>query len=210
MSDVSTEQQIFDAALAAFAQHGRTGARMQQIADEAGINKSMLHYYFRTKADLYEAVFAHTMERFMASFDHQALHEADTFAELLQQFIGGYVAFCQKHTHAMRLLVSENLRGGPLLAEHLQRRAAQDADTPPRLFREAIEAAIEAGEIRPVDPDHTLLTIIASCIFPFIARPTVERMHEPAAEEWPAFVEMRKEQIFDVVYHGLKPASVSS
>jgi TetR/AcrR family transcriptional regulator len=206
----STEQEIFEAALVAFAQHGRTGARMQQIADAAGINKSMLHYYFRTKADLYEAVFAHTMERFMASFDRRALHEANTFAELLRRFIDGYVAFCQSHTHAVRLLVSENLRGGPLLGEHLQQMADAGNDTPPRLFRDAIETAIETGEIRPVDSDHTLLTIIASCIFPFVARPTVERMHPPAASDWSAFVEMRKEQIFDVVYHGLQPASVSS
>lgn len=183
---------------------------MQQIADTAGINKSMLHYYFRTKADLYEAVFGHTMERFMASFDHQALHEAGSFAELLRRFIGGYVAFCQTHTHAMRLLVSENLRGGPLLGEHLQEMANAGTDTPPRLFRNAIERAIESGEIRPVDPDHTLLTIIASCIFPFVARPTVERMHAPAEADWTSFVEMRKEQIFDVVYRGLKHPDVSS
>jgi TetR/AcrR family transcriptional regulator len=110
----------------------------------------------------------------------------------------------------VRLLVSENLRGGPLLGEHLQQMADAGNDTPPRLFRDAIETAIETGEIRPVDSDHTLLTIIASSIFPFVARPTVERMHPPAASDWSAFVEMRKEQIFDVVYHGLQPASLSS
>ncbi|MES3628694.1 MAG: TetR family transcriptional regulator [Longimonas sp.] len=203
MSSASTKQQIFDAALVLFARHGRAGARMQQIADAAQINKSMLHYYFSTKADLYDAVFAHAMERFMASFDRQALHEADSFSELLRRFISGYVAFCASHTDAMRLIVSENLRGGPLLGQHLKRMADAGTDTPPQIFRAAIESAIASGEIRPVDPDHALLTIIAGCIFPFIARPTVEQMHPASASDWDAFVETRKEQVFDVVHRGL-------
>ncbi len=206
----STEQDIFDAALTVFAQHGKTGARMQQIADAADINKSMLHYYYRSKADLYEAVFGHAIERFMASFDHDALRDAASFAELLRRFIDGYVAFCQTHTDAMQLIINENLRGGPLLGKHLQRLEATSEQAPPHIFRCAIEDAIEAGEIRPVDPDHTLLTIIAACIFPFVARPTAQIMLAPAASDWNAFVEARKEHIFDVVYHGLKHSAVSS
>lgn len=210
MASSSTEQDIFDAALTVFARHGKKGARMQQIADAADINKSMLHYYFRSKADLYEAVFGHAVERFMASFDHDALRDAGSFAELLRRFIDGYVAFCQTHTDIMQLIVSENLRGGPLLGEHLQRLEKTGAEAPPHIFRSAIEAAIDTGEIRPVDPDQTLLTIIAACIFPFVARPTAQIMLSPTASDWGAFLEARKEHIFDVVYHGLKHPAVSS
>ena len=54
----NTEDKIVDAAKKVFIQKGMDGARMQQIADEAGINKALLHYYFRTKNKLFEKVFS--------------------------------------------------------------------------------------------------------------------------------------------------------
>ena len=62
-----TEQKIFEAALEVFASKGRDGARMQEIADHAGINRPLLHYYFRSKSQLYEAVFAHGFKQFISS-----------------------------------------------------------------------------------------------------------------------------------------------
>ena len=53
----NTEEKILNAAQTVFIQKGMDGARMQEIADEAGINKALLHYYFRTKQKLFEAIF---------------------------------------------------------------------------------------------------------------------------------------------------------
>src|SRR6185436_16021584 len=55
--DGTTEQRILDAAHAVFIRRGTAGARMQEIAEEAGVNKALLHYYFRSKERLAEAVF---------------------------------------------------------------------------------------------------------------------------------------------------------
>jgi len=54
----NTEDKIVEAAKKVFIQKGMDGARMQQIADEAGINKALLHYYFRTKNKLFEKIFS--------------------------------------------------------------------------------------------------------------------------------------------------------
>ena len=204
-SDFSeTEQRIFDAALVEFARKGKDGARMQSIADAAGINKAMLHYYFRRKDDLYGSVFEHTMRRFMMSFG-ASLKEAPTFQKTLRAFIDGYVSFVQKNEHVMRLMVTENLAGGTLLAEHVQHMRNQDG-APPRVMVERIRSAVEDGDIRPVDPDHTLLSIVSMCIFFFAMRPTVEFLH-PDATDWDAFVSERVDQIFDLVYRGLEPCA---
>jgi TetR/AcrR family transcriptional regulator len=203
-----TERQIFDAALAVFARKGKDGARMQAIADAADINKAMLHYYFRSKDRLYREVFAYTMRRFMASFG-ASLHEAPTFAETLRAFIDGYVRFVRANQDAMRLMVSENLTGGALITEHM-RPLKDDPDAPPQIMTRTVEAAVEAGEIRPVCPHHTMLTIVAGCLFPFITAPTVRLMHAEAAADWDAFVEARTDHLFDLIYHGLKPADAPS
>jgi len=208
MPPSDTEQQLFDAALTHFARHGKGGARMQAIADEAGLNKAMLHYYFRSKEQLYEAVFGYALQQFMASFDN-ALRTASSFAEALRLFIDGYITFCKRHTDAMRLLVNENLRGGSLVGEHLQQLKAAAPDAPPQLMLRTIERAIASGEIRPVDANHTLLSIVSGCLFPFIARPTAEVLH-PEAAQWDAFIDTRKQHLFDLLYHGLRQPSVPS
>ena len=57
VKEESTEQKILDAARTIFMRKGLNGARMQEIADEAGINKALLHYYFRSKDKLFYAIF---------------------------------------------------------------------------------------------------------------------------------------------------------
>ena len=56
-TDKQTEERIFDAATDVFTEKGMDGARMQDIANHAGINKSLLHYYYRSKDRLFDAVF---------------------------------------------------------------------------------------------------------------------------------------------------------
>jgi TetR/AcrR family transcriptional regulator len=198
-----TERDIFDAALQVFAREGRHGARMQTIADAADINKAMLHYYFRDKETLYEEVFAYTTRQFMASFD-ESLKQAPTFEETLRVFINGYVDFVRSNEACMRLMVQENLAGGTLLGEHIHE-ATKAGDAPPKILVETIASAAQAGEIRSVDPDQTVLSVISTCLYAFVAQPTVQIIHPPAADDWDAFVEARKEHVFDLIYHGLAP-----
>src|SRR5262245_3030021 len=63
--DKKTEERILDAASAVFLRRGTAGARMQEIADEAGVNKALLHYYFRSKNRLAEAVFQRVAMRLL-------------------------------------------------------------------------------------------------------------------------------------------------
>ena len=198
-----TERDIFEAALHIFAREGCQGARMQAIADAADINKAMLHYYFGDKETLYEEVFAYTTQRFMASFG-ESLKEAATFEETLRVFIDGYVEFVRSHEDCMRLMVQENLAGGTLLGEHMQE-ALASGEAPPKILVDTIASAVEAGEIRPVDPGQTMLSVISTCLYVFVARPTVQIIHPAAGDDWEAFAEARKQHVFDLIYHGLAP-----
>lgn len=198
-----TERQIFDAALQVFAREGRHGARMQAIADTAGINKAMLHYYFRDKESLYQEVFGYTMRRAMASLS-EPLREAPTFRETLRTFIDNHIEFIRENKDAFRLMVGENLADGPALETHLQR-MKETEQVPPQVLVEQIQKAVEAGEIRPVDPHHTAASIISVCISFLVAEPAIRQLHPDAASDWAAFVEVRKEHLFDLLYRGLAP-----
>ena len=86
--DRNTEQRIFEAATAVFHERGFHGARMQEIARRAGINQSMLHYYFRSKDGLFEAVFRATAEEVVGpvlevlSADLPLFDKLDRFVEV--------------------------------------------------------------------------------------------------------------------------------
>jgi TetR/AcrR family transcriptional regulator len=60
-----TERKILQAAREVFQRKGLYGARMQEIADAAGINKALLHYYFRNKDKLFDAIFSDVFQNFI-------------------------------------------------------------------------------------------------------------------------------------------------
>lgn len=197
-----TQQKIFDAALGVFSCKGHDGARMQDIADLAGINRALLHYYFRTKRQLYEAVFAHLFEQYMHSF-RAVIDPERPFAETLRNFVDHYIDYVRGHMDMARLVILENLSGGTLMGEHLARAFATQG-SPQQRFEEAIVRASERGEIHPVDPKQTILTVISSCALFLITAPTVKLTNPAAGGDFDAFVEARKEHVFNLVYRGLQ------
>jgi len=205
---VSTEVRIFEAARRVFARKGRDGARMQEIADEAGINRALLHYYFHSKQGLFEAVFAHMFEQFMRSFD-TVLEPGQPFVDLLSRFIDHYIDYAIEHQDMIRLIVGENLRGASILGEALARAKQTEGSMPNRL-ENAIRAAAASGEIREVDPQHTLLTIISACLHFIVMKPTVQAMNHAAQVDFTGFTEARKRHIADLLLHGLRPVEVNS
>jgi AcrR family transcriptional regulator len=201
-----TETRIFDAALRVFARKGRDGARLQEIADEAGIHRPLLHYYFRTKQQLYEAVAERMFSQFLASFDTPA--EGGRLSDTLRAFIDHYIDSVHEHPHAAMWMVAENMAGNTILGEMLSRAVATEG-SPQRSMIEAVERAIDSGEIRPVDPRQLLLTVVSACVFFFVTLPTVRMMNPLAAEDFDAFVEARKKHVFEVVYCGLASREVA-
>ncbi len=200
----STEERILEAARKVFARKGRDGARMQEIADEAGINRALLHYYFRSKQGLFEAVFAKMFEQFVRSYD-TVLVPGQPFSETLRRFVFHYIDYVSDHEDMARLIVSENLRGDSMPGE-LMSRATATEESPPRRIVNAIREAIESGEIRDVDPNQTLLTVISACIHFIVMKPLVQAMNPEAQADFAAFTEARKEHIVDLLLHGLRPA----
>ena len=101
-------------------------------------------------------------------------------------------------------MVEENLAGGRRLGTHLRGARGAGGDAP-QIRVGTVAAGVDGEEIRDVDPQHTVLSVVSTCLFFFMARPTVQIMHPDAEDDWGAFVEARKEHLFDLIYHGLAP-----
>jgi AcrR family transcriptional regulator len=86
----NTEDKIVAAAKTVFIKKGMDGARMHEIADEAGINKALLHYYFRTKDKLFEKVFAIVFKDVFQVLENAVANEMD-FEQFIEGFITQYI-----------------------------------------------------------------------------------------------------------------------
>ena len=90
IKDKNTENQILDAAKTVFQSKGMDGARMQEIADKAGINKAMLHYYYRSKQLLFEAVFKHAF-LLLAPQLNKILNDDSNIEDKIRNFTFNYI-----------------------------------------------------------------------------------------------------------------------
>ncbi len=203
-SSVSTEEKILQAATREFLEKGRQGARMAEIARKAGINKALLHYYFRSKDRLYLEVFRRQIHRFFEDiFD--ALPQTADIQEFTRQLIALYIEKLYHNKQIIQFIIWELGRGGqelqPLFREALGKKQRHRLEFLQNKFRQAMER----GEIAQCNVQHLLLTLIGASLYPFIARKLIGGIFPEIEVFSPEFVERRKEEVFRIIWYGLNP-----
>lgn len=199
-----TEQKIIRAATDIFLQKGKDGARMQEIARQAGINQALLHYYFRSKEKLYRQVFVSEVREFMEAIFHSMV-DTDDIAEFIRSFIYRYIDQLAQNPQVIRFILWEIERGGSLFAEVFREIIAQNPGKSPPFFIRKLNDAIRQGKIRKLDPFHLIFSIIGMCIYVFLARPLIQQIFPEINFTSPEFIEKRKEEVFNLVWNGIKP-----
>lgn len=208
--DLDTETRILDAAHAVFLRSGTSGARMQEIADEAGVNKALLHYYFRNKERLAGAVFERVARELFARIGGVALSDLD-LEEKVRRMIAVYIDQFAHTPYAPGYLICE-MNQNPDRAEQLLEAvggAAGSDRSPvaPFLMRlgAQIRERVEAGTMRPIPPRQFMANLVSLCVFPFAARPmicSVFRMDDRGFRE---FIDERKATLPDFFLNALRP-----
>jgi AcrR family transcriptional regulator len=162
-----TEQRIIASAERLFYQKGKAGASMQDIADDAGINRTLLNYYFRTKDQLFEAVFRNAMARFVPNLAHM-LQSDMPIAEYLPQMIETVIDTMLENPQ-IPIFVLQELTSNPDRMPEIIKEMGID----PELTIEKIGEESKKGSSALPDPRQVILNILSLCIFPFAARPVV-------------------------------------
>jgi TetR/AcrR family transcriptional regulator len=205
--DPTKEELILSAAMDVFVERGWNGARMQDIADRAGINKALLHYYFRTKEKLYDRIIETVFSSFFMQVE-QAFDDDDSFDRVLRRFIDAVIDIIAADPRLPMFILHELSQGGKNVKAILSSIIGQYRLTLPQRMFALIERELEAGTIRPVDPGQFMITLLGACIYFFIAEPVVQpilMLSQPLASyDRRQLIAGRKESIFDVLYYGLK------
>ena len=194
-----TEGQILDAAKEIFQKKGMDGARMQEIADQAGINKSMLHYYYRSKQLLFEAVFSNAFA-LLAPQMNKILNDDSSIEEKVKNFTHNYISFIAKHPYLPNFIIQEMNRN-PKFFEKIQQNAAF-----PTLdkFSTQVALEVEQGILKPIEGKQLFINILSLNIFPFIATPLIKGFLEIDDKGFKQLMEERKTAVSEFIINSIK------
>jgi len=194
-----TEQKIFEAAKIVFIRKGMSGARMQEIADEAGINKALLHYYFRSKEKLFDAVFRDTFSQIAPKILSIFGSDKNIF-EKIKLFIGSYIDLLKENPHIPIFILNELQKNPHWIIDFIRSQGVH-----PEFIISLINKEIKKGIIKKVKPEHLLVNIISLCIFPFAARPMIEGLiFKGKTKSYNKFLDERKKEITNFIINSIK------
>lgn len=188
----NTEILILKSAREVFILKGFEGARMQEIADKAGINKALLHYYFRSKKQLFDKIFGEIFFRFIG---------------VLGDMFQSDLPFRDKVKNAVSQYINV-LRENPLIPNFIVNELSRDPESFYALIKESgfgyhivfksAEEAIANKEVPPFDSRDFLANTISMCVFPFLARPLMQvAMFDNDNSAFDLWIEQRKQTIYD-------------
>jgi TetR/AcrR family transcriptional regulator len=193
--DKQTEEKIFESATEIFIEKGMDGARMQDIADHAGINKSLLHYYYRTKEHLFNAVFemiaGQMFKKFAPVFDENLSLE-----EKIRFFFREHIAFLQKNPRLPSFILNELNRYPERIKKLIQSIDINKIWT--TLEAQHKDELVKYNITRETIP-QLMTSIAAMSVFPFIAKPVITSIMEKMGYDFNDYIEERKEYAADFV-----------
>jgi TetR/AcrR family transcriptional regulator len=207
--DGDTERRILDAAHAVFLRRGTAGARMQEIAAEAGVNQALLHYYFRTKDQLARAAFERAGSQLMPAVIQQVASDAP-LDEKVRRVIDLELEHLARTPYLPGYIIGEVAhhpeRAQQLIAAMTGGRTPEELR--PRIvgaLRRQIDERVARGWMRPIAPEAFLVNLMSLCIFPFAARPMLQAMLGLDAAGFAQFIAARRHELADFFLGALRP-----
>ncbi len=199
-----TKTRILDAADEIFVRRGIDGARMQEIADQAGVNKALLHYHFRTKADLARAVWLRIASSFVPGI-LQMLASDLSLDEKIDRFVDAYHTRLSRHPYLLPYVISEAARHPDLVDNFYSPERRQAALGMINKLREQLDDIVAARQIAPVSAEQFFTTLAGSCLYPFAARPMISEALGLSPAEFDGFMDRRRQELPAFLKRALQP-----
>ena len=180
---MTTKDKILETARVLFMKEGLEGVRMQMVADNAGVNKGLLHYYYKSKDKLFTAVFNKVMSELLKSISSIFDNKEVSLEEKIDYAVDAYFSFLSKNPRLPVFFIFEINRDSEILK---------------RLgFGEKIKGLIESAshafpeEKEPEFIFHFVFTLVSLSVFPFMVKPMITEI-TGSKDKSEAFLQSRK------------------
>jgi TetR/AcrR family transcriptional regulator len=205
-----TEDVIFDAAQDVFIQKGYEGTRMEEIAKVAGINKSLLHYYYRTKDKLFNAIFEKAFRTYILPKIQIVLDSDVSIFTKIEMFTEVYIDTIMKNPYIPNFIINELNRNPDNVTELFNKVVGQQGNDFLGKLKAIIDDEVKRGTIRPIAAEHLIINVVSMCIFPFVARPIVQGVILKGDKKaFAQFIEERKKEVADFVIRSIRIENTS-
>jgi len=186
---MDTETLILETATRVFLKKGFDGTRMQEIANEANINKSMLHYYYRSKELLFEKIVENSVSLIAPLFLEAITMEGPVMTKL-EKLVDSYIDAILENPHVPLFILYELSQKRVEFIQVFQEKLHQN-DALPRFVKQ-IEEEQAKGILKPMDARHLILTVMSLIVFPFIGRQVFQGLLDVTPATYDGMMEERK------------------
>ncbi len=199
MKSETSEVLILNAAKSVFIKKGMDGARMQEIADEAGINKALLHYYFRSKQQLFEAVFFNAFSLLAPQLNY-ILNDDSSVEDKIIKFTHNYVSFVSQHPYLPNFVIQEINRNPDFALKFKGNENLPNLEK----FKIQVNNEVQKGIIKPINPEQLFINIISLCVFPFVGSPLIKAIGIIDDENFNQLIDERKTHVANFIISSIK------
>lgn len=193
----ASRRAILQAALAEFAQAGLSGARMDAIAESAGVNKALLYYYFHHKEDLYAAVLDQFFARFLDRLT-ETLSGPASAGERFLCYVRTHFDTVAESPHYARIFVGEIMRAGRGGSPHIERVFARYMQPIAARVIGVLQEGIASGEFRSVEPMQFMPSTVGTIVHYFTIAPMLLKFR-PVDPFSPEALKQRRAAVLDFV-----------
>lgn len=200
--DKNMEYQILEAAEKLFLEQGFAKTTTGQIAKLAGCNQALVHYYYRTKDNLFDKIFEEKIR--LVVINLMTVNKSDiSIAERIPQMISMHFDFLKQNPNLLTFVLNE-IASNPERIQFLINKVQNYPKTVFDALDAGLKKEIEAGNIRPITSADLLLTIISLNAVPFIILPTLQKVLNMPDAACQDFLERRKQEVIETVLSRLR------
>ena len=198
----NTEALIKEAARRVFTTKGLAATRTEDIAAEAGVNKALVNYYYRSKDRLFEAVFYEEMIELTENMNAVLSNTELTVFEKIRQLVEGDFAVLLKNP-GLPLFIMNEVARNPCLIDPTGKKA-QHSEKMFEQFRVLIESEIENGTIKPIDPKMLWMNLFSLVMMPFVAKSWISHLFQLDDIRYLALMQERRSHVADFIIDNIR------
>ncbi|HEX6890501.1 MAG TPA: TetR/AcrR family transcriptional regulator [Chryseolinea sp.] len=202
--EIQTENLIKQKAKILFFQKGFLDATTQEIADEAGVNRALIHYYFRSREQLLDLLLHETLKEKKEKV-RMVLTSGIPFREKIANFIDTIVDYGLTYPYLDNFIISETARS----PEKVEVFCSMDRVKSSDLIREELEREISNGKIAPITAEHFMINLSALCNYPLLAKAVLQTIHGMTDAAYRKFLLDRKQIIYRTIFNEDMPELVA-
>jgi AcrR family transcriptional regulator len=198
--EAQTENLIKQTAKTLFFQKGFLNATTQEIADEAGVNRALIHYYFRSREQMLEILLDEMLHE-KKDRVRNILSSGLPFREKIANYIDAVVDHGLKYPYLDNFLVSEMARRPEKIKTFCARDPLRSSD----LIRTQLETEVSSGKLAAISPEHFMINLSSLCNYPLLAKSVLKTVHGMSDKAYRKFLVERKKIIYQTIFNEKMP-----